>query len=241
MSNTLPGTRVCACDVVVASPRALACVSDAFITIGGVIAVINGPAANGAITANDVISTMNSTGGVNAGCIAATPPELQWQCIFANASYAHIQTPIFPLNSAIDAWQMDNVFELEPTGAKYCTTNEFDNCTATQITLLDAWEKDFMHDIMRSNTFQKPGNGGFVESCLEHCAAQSSAEATTFEIDGVSMMQALTSWWYDAETVPAKEHWHLPCSLSTSLPHQCNPTCSAKTATSAIRARRTEQ
>jgi hypothetical protein len=52
---------------------------------------------------------MNSSSGVNANCLASTPAALQWQCIFANASYAHTQAPIYPLNSALDLWQMEHV------------------------------------------------------------------------------------------------------------------------------------
>ena len=80
-----------------------------------------------------VFETMNSTGGVNSACIGNTPASLRWQCIFANASYAHTATPIFPLNSAVDAWQMGHVFDLDAGRNTTCATNEFDNCTAGDI------------------------------------------------------------------------------------------------------------
>ena len=172
-----------------------------------------------------VYDTMNSSGGVNAACVSNTPAELQWQCIFANASYAHTTTPIFPLNSAVDAWQMANVYDIDSELNTTCSADEFDNCTAAEIAALNSWEKDFLHDLQSNPTFQKPGNGGFIESCLEHCAAQTSSTANTYAIGGVTMMQGLTAWWADAAAAPAERHWHLPCSLNEAAPHQCNPTC----------------
>jgi len=59
-----------------------------------------------------VYHMQNSTGGVNADCVASLPHEEQWKCIFANYSYSHIKSPIFPLNSAIDAWQMGNIWKV---------------------------------------------------------------------------------------------------------------------------------
>ena len=172
-----------------------------------------------------VYETMNSTGGVNAACVANTPAELRWQCIFANASYAHTTTPIFPLNSAVDAWQMANIFDLDSELNTTCSTDEFANCNEAEIYALNMWELDFLHDMRASPTFRKPGNGGFIESCLEHCAAQTSSTANTYAVDGVTMMQGLTAWWADAAAAPAERHWHWPCALNETAPHQCNPTC----------------
>lgn len=83
-------------------------------------------------------------------------------------------------------------------------------------------------------TFQKPGNGGFSESYLEHCAAQMSSTANSYAVGGVAMMQGLTEWWLDAWLIhvwwlnagaaPAKSRWHLPSSLNEAALHQCNPT-----------------
>lgn len=98
----------------------------------------------------------------------------------------------------------------------------------------DTWEKDFLRDMLPTPTFQKPGNGGFSESYLEHCAAQMSSTANSYAVGGVAMMQGLTEWWLDAWLIhvwwlnagaaPAKSRWHLPSSLNEAALHQCNPT-----------------
>jgi hypothetical protein len=53
-----------------------------------------------------VYHMMNSSGGVNQRCraaveAAAAAEEEAWKCIFANYSYAHTQTPTFPLQSSV--------------------------------------------------------------------------------------------------------------------------------------------
>ena len=73
-----------------------------------------------------VFNMQNSTGGVNAKCIASLPQAEQWRCIFANYSYAHVESPIFPLNSAIDAWQMGNARHATPRHAPSVSSERLD-------------------------------------------------------------------------------------------------------------------
>lgn len=79
-----------------------------------------------------------------------------------------------------------------------------------------------MRDLTASPKYGRAGEGGFVESCLEHVAAQGSA-FNTYKINGVTVQEALGKWWNsDGTEAPM---WHLPCKLSATEPHQCNPTC----------------
>ena len=63
-----------------------------------------------------VFHMMNSTQGVNQQCIAAmknsSPPKDPSNCFFANYSYAYINSSIFVLNSAVDAYQMKDIFQI---------------------------------------------------------------------------------------------------------------------------------
>ena len=70
----------------------------------------------------------------------------------------------------------------------------------------------------------RAGEGGFVESCLEHVAAQGGA-FDKYSIRDTTMQEALSTWWEAANDEPAASHWYLPCSLHEAAPHQCNPTC----------------
>ena len=106
-----------------------------------------------------VFNMQNSTGGVNAKCIASLPQAEQWRCIFANYSYAHIEAPIFPLNSAIDAWQMGNIWKGDSSGQ--CTRAGFKTCSASEIADLNSYMATFIADMKRTRTFSKPGNGAY--------------------------------------------------------------------------------
>ena len=86
---------------------------------------------------------------------------------------------------------------------------------------------DFVADMKRTATFAKPGNGAFVESCYEHCGAQTSASYNRYALQGVTMQAAHAAWWASASGAEsAAAHTYLPgCELSAT--GQCNPTCVA--------------
>merc|ERR1712224_613263 len=86
---------------------------------------------------------------------------------------------------------------------------------------------DFMTDLRATEKFGRAGEGGFVESCLEHCGAQNSYGFDEYTIMGVRMHEALSAWWNSDGTELAASHWYLPCMLNTEAPHQCNPSCVA--------------
>ena len=178
-----------------------------------------------------VFNMQNSSGGLNSNCIKsyASDPSNAWRCIFANESYAHTQTPMFPLNSALDAFQMGNIW----LGDKTCAKADFRNCTATEVKDLNGYLSDFLTDMQASSKFSKAGEGGFIESCLEHCGAQNAPGFDDYTIKSVKMQDALTKWWNSDGTDPANTHWYLPCKLNSAAPHQCNPSCDGKKAVQA--------
>jgi len=102
--------------------------------------------------------------------------------------------------------------------------NQFQDCTADEITALNDYSNDLVQDFQRTDKYSRVGEGGFVESCLEHVGAQQGSKFDEYEIAGVRMVDALNSWW-TSRGAPAT--WSLPCELSASVPHQCNPTCGA--------------
>ena len=170
-----------------------------------------------------VFSMQNSHDGVNPKCLLsyAHNTSEQWRCIFANESYAHSDTPMFPLNSAVDAWQMSNIWD----GDLNCARSNFKTCTINDIRDLNAYINDFVRTIKSSSKFSRNGEGGFLESCHEHCGMQNAYGFVNYTVGGITARAALTSWWEADSSEPATEHWYLPCELHSSAPHQCNPTC----------------
>ena len=81
----------------------------------------------------------------------------------------------YRLNSAIDAWQMGNVYR--GISANGCPGAGFKNCTAAQITDLNGYMADFLADLKRSKTFSSPGNGAFVEVTTHTCHASGASRS----------------------------------------------------------------
>jgi hypothetical protein len=168
-----------------------------------------------------VFSMQNASGGVNQRCIGALPAAEQWRCIFANYSYAHSTTPMFPLQSALDSWQMGNIWN----GDGNCAQANFAECSAAQVADLNGYLDDLMRDLRNANgKAQRAGEGFFVESCLEHCGAQ-GAKFDSYSLSGTTMVDALAAWWDAPVSQPSAAHSFSPCHLRSNAPHQCNPTC----------------
>ena len=182
----------------------------------------------------NIYHMMNSSGGVNQRCLAALAPADGWKCIFANYSYAHMQTPVFPLQSSVDKWQMGAIFDISKAGNPDCTStataHQLEHCTESQRHAVAQYERDFLRDLMNaSDAFTRPGNGGYIESCIEHVAGQGKAFNTYKNpTSGLTMQQALTAWWESGLDEPAEKHWQLPCQLHQHGAFgQCNPSCTA--------------
>ena len=62
---------------------------------------------------------------VNAACVAALGSEA-WRCFFANYSYFYAKTSIFPLQSAVDSYQMSSIYQADPACAGSRAGNQ--NC-----------------------------------------------------------------------------------------------------------------
>jgi hypothetical protein len=178
----------------------------------------------------------NSSGGVNAACIAAKSTTDQWQCNFATEIYKYIANPIFSLDSNYDSWQTSCILTSEPVpanstangncsaapGWQACGQNP-NNCTNDQMTLYNQYGMDFVNMMNSTTTAKKNGNGGFIYSCHTHCAGQTNSYYNTFAIGGVTMQQAVSKWW---ASNAAQAQWAWPCYYSaTTTPRQCNPTC----------------
>ena len=168
----------------------------------------------------------NCSGNVPPACVASLPPSEQWRCVLANYSYAHSTTPMFLLQSAVDLYQLFAIARLGGWDAGCLNRGiQFANCTEAQLVHIKEYSRSFMATLTASAKYSRQGEGGFVTSCLEHVAAQSSEFFDNYTIGGSSEQAALSRWWETDGTEPAAQHWSLPCALSESSPHQCNPSC----------------
>jgi len=98
-----------------------------------------------------VFKAMNASAGVNQLCIKSNPAA-QENCYFAEHTSPYIKTPIFPLQSEYDAWQVPNILGAHPTDD--AAINEFGKLLTQRIT---------------KAVFSNPANGAFLDSCYHHC------------------------------------------------------------------------
>jgi len=180
----------------------------------------------------------NSSGAVNKKCLAAMGEGEKWKCMFAQNAYAHTEVPTFLQNSALDAFQTWCILCATPVdgfpnqtshangncssapGWRQCSQNP-ENCTSAQMGPMNQYISDFVGVVENTTTFHRPGNGAFIHSCHEHCEALAAAWFE-FQIDGVSMKDAVPAWWFSDGTEPASKHSYTPCHYKTSSPHKCN-------------------
>jgi len=103
-------------------------------------------------------------------CVAAhtTNPEL---CVFPEYAAPYVTTPMFPLQSQYDEWQLQNVLGTTDTNA----VNQFGQVLETR----------FKATVLKHST-----NGCFLDSCVHHCGNWDS-----IVIDNKDSGQALKDWY----------------------------------------------
>lgn len=179
-------------------------------------------------------------------CLAKFQPNEQWRCMFAENAVHFVRAPIFLINSAIDAWQIQCILDaILPVNFPHqedanqngncsafsswhdCTTNP-ELCSDTQTEILNEYISTFNNTIFSTPLVSRDGNGAFMYPCYAHCGAQFN-NFQTFAVGNVTMQQALGRWWRANSSDPASEHTFLPCLYNVVLEEgqwrQCNPSC----------------
>jgi len=116
-----------------------------------------------------VFEYMNSTVGVNQGCVSSESEP--WRCIFAQYSSKYLQTPTFMLNSEYDSWQLGN--DLDSTDPKL--VNAYGNMLTANVT------KYFL---------ASGRNSGLLDSCYHHCGGWNGPK-----VNGDSEATAFSKWY----------------------------------------------
>ena len=102
---------------------------------------------------------------VAGGCGADLPAAQKWRCLFGRRSAAAVTVPTFFINSAIDAWQMVNVWRRFAR----CRWDGVAGCTSQQIGAdvdeTNVMLRAFVTDLRASGALERRGNGAFITSC----------------------------------------------------------------------------
>ncbi|KAI3946908.1 hypothetical protein MKW98_003471, partial [Papaver atlanticum] len=139
-------------------------------------------------------------------------------CFFPQNLIASIKTPMFILNAAYDAWQVQASLappSADPHGYWNNCKKDHARCTSAQIQFLQNFRNQMLKAI---KNFARPKqNGLFINSCFAHC--QSERQDTWFSdnapvIKNKGIALAVGDWYFDRTGV--KE---IDC------PYPCDKSC----------------
>ncbi|AES82306.1 pectinacetylesterase family protein [Medicago truncatula] len=128
-------------------------------------------------------------------------------CFFPQNLIDHVQTPLFLLNAAYDAWQFQESLaphSADPHGSwNNCKSNHA-NCNSSQIQILQNFRNQMLNDIKGFSTTSQ--SGLFINSCFAHC--QSERQDTWFADDSpllnnMPIAVAIGNWFFDRQVVKA--------------------------------------
>ncbi|PIN14522.1 Pectin acetylesterase [Handroanthus impetiginosus] len=139
-------------------------------------------------------------------------------CFFPQNLINNVKTPLFILNAAYDAWQIQESLApptADPHGYWHSCTRNIDQCSSSQIHFLQGFRIRMLNAIKGLETSRQ--SGLFINSCFAHC--QSERQDTWFGnnspvIRNKAVATAVGDWYFDRLNI--KE---LDC------PYPCERTC----------------
>ncbi|XLT23294.1 hypothetical protein HN873_054586 [Arachis hypogaea] len=139
-------------------------------------------------------------------------------CFFPQNLIQHVQTPLFLLNAAYDAWQVQESLaphSADPSGSwNDCKANHA-RCNSSQIQFFQDFRNQMLNDV--KDFSRSSPTGLFINSCFAHC--QSERQDTWFAddsplINDMPVAIAVGDWFFDRKTIKA-----IDCA------YPCDTTC----------------
>jgi len=137
---------------------------------------------------NWIFKQMNTSSGLNQGCIAAhTVTGNPVLCHYAEYNSPYITTPIFPLQSQFDSWQIEN----------FLKTND--------AVLINQYGQQ-LENRFKDTVMKNPKNGCFFDSCYHHCGQWDS-----IRISNTLSGDALKGWYLEQNSGIYFQDKQYPC------------------------------
>jgi len=153
--------------------------------------VLDYDSKSGAHFHSDVVwlwNNMNLTAGANTKCVEAFKPTGDtWKCGFAQWTAPFISTPIFPLQSEYDSWQIPNDLD------------------STDPTLINQWGANLVQ-LVKTTLLNRPQNGVFLDSCYHHCGGW-----TSIKVNGINQANGFKRW-YEGDNTQYFQDKVYPCN-----------------------------
>jgi len=198
------------------------------------------PNVEGKIVFGDYLKSVfnlhNLSGTINQKCISAMSPEYRHKCMFAQYIMLYIDTPLFTIGSAYDPIGTSCIVGGGPAlgpsafGGGNCSgipgwapcEDDPSKCTKEQWEKIEAYGETYMKILANHPKMKQDGNGFFECNCHTH-AAESSRAWEVYNVDGVSMRDAVRSWYF-SDNEPSSKFCYQGCVNHES--YSCNPACS---------------
>ncbi|CAL0302353.1 unnamed protein product [Lupinus luteus] len=161
-----------------------------------------------------VVSLQEVQKNLPQSCVSKLDPT---SCFFPQNLIDHVQTPLFLLNAAYDAWQVQESLappSADPRGSwNECKSNHA-KCNSSQIQFLQDFRNQMLNDVKGFSSSSQTGL--FINSCFAHC--QSERQDTWFAdnsplINNKPVALAVGDWYFDREAVKAIDCAY-PCDSS---------------------------
>lgn len=147
-------------------------------------------------------------------------------CFFPQNVIDGINTPIFLLNAAYDAWQIQESLApsgADPSGAWRACKSNHSACDATQMKFLQGFRDQMVASVLGGRFAGSRSNGLFINSCFAHCQSElpatwswSHAAGASPAIQSRGIAESVGDWYFGRAQVKA-----IDC------PYPCDGTCRA--------------
>ncbi|KAJ3673827.1 hypothetical protein LUZ60_005819 [Juncus effusus] len=164
---------------------------------------------------NDVITTHGSANNLPLSCTAGVSPSL---CFFPQYVAKQIKTPLFILNSAIDAWQIANILvpdSADPNATCVNCKADIAQCSSLQLEIIQGFRDRFVKAIDEMG--KSISRGLFINSCFCHCQSESQETwlaSRSPMLANTRIANAVGDWYFDRS-----QFKEIDC------PYPCDSTC----------------
>ncbi|KAK1394696.1 Pectin acetylesterase [Heracleum sosnowskyi] len=143
-----------------------------------------------------IVKLHGSTKNLPRACTATMRPRSL--CFYPQYVVPHIETPLFLINSAYDAYQIGFILAPSinnlPQSWERCK-NDTTTCSQDQVEILKGFRSEFLGALPKlgNGTFR----GMFISSCLAHCQSQLQLNWDSdpgFRLKDKTMAEALGNW-----------------------------------------------
>lgn len=188
-------------------------------------APINGWHAQGDVDdIKNIFKLAKMENAVSSSCKQAYSEEDHYKCMIPSHSYTYATSPIFMTQLFDYTFQKnDTLNDLIRTQYNNCLSSPTSDCAVDDVNLLQEFLDNFTEEVQSIPKWK--GQGGYLSTCIDHVFYNDEDEFGTFANNGVTVGDAIASWWKDLGSASATAATYVPCTLGSPGNVQCESSC----------------